>query len=545
MAALLLLEHSFLTRIVCSMLNLSLAARTTLVLVVSLWSGRTPTMAASVPGAELFARDQVLRFRIEIAPADLESLRKEPREDVTATVRADQVTCSNVAVHLKGRTGSFRSLDDKPSLTLAFSKLSPPQRFYGLTKIHLNNSVEDPSYLNESLGAELFRGAGLPAARVGHALVELNERQLGLYVLKEGFTPEFLGLHFKRTDGNLYENDPTDEDHVRMKRNSGTGPDDESDLKALAAAAQEPDLTQRWQRLQEVLDLDAFLTFMAVEMMAGHRDGYCLAANNYRLYFDPEAGRFNFLPHGMDQLFGRADLPLRASMGGPVARAVMQMPRGRRLYLERAAVLLRSLFRVEALTNRAAQLTTRLQGVLAGDAALEQAEAAKQVSERVVRRIAQVARQLSEPELKPLAFEKGIARISGWRAVDAPQGGVLEQAKAPDGRAALRISAGPITSASWRAKVLLVPGRYRFEGTVRTASVKPLSYGRNKGAGLRMSAVKQATPHQLMGDTAWKPLTVECELTAPETEVELICELRASAGEAWFDTESLRLVRLP
>jgi hypothetical protein len=232
-------------------------------------------------------------------------------------------------------------------------------------------------------------------------------------------------------------------------------------------------------------------------------------------------------------------------MGGPVARAVMQMPRGRRLYLERAAVLLRSLFRVEALTNRAAQLTTRLQGVLAGDAALEQAEAAKQVSERVVRRIVQVARQLSEPELKPLAFEKGIARISGWRAVDAPQGGVLEQAKAPDGRAALRISAGPVTSASWRAKVLLVPGRYRFEGTVRTASVKPLSYGRNKGAGLRMSAVKQATPHQLMGDTAWKPLTVECELTAPETEVELICELRASAGEAWFDTESLRLVRLP
>jgi hypothetical protein len=527
------------------MLDLSFPARTILVLVISLGGWRSQMMAAPVPGAELFTGDKVLRFQIEMASADLESLRKEPREYVTATVRADQVVCSNVAVHLKGRTGSFRGLDDKPSLTLDFDKLSPQQRLHSLSKIHLNNSVEDPSYLNEALGAELFRGAGLPAARVAHALLELNGRKLGLYVLKEGFTREFLGLHFKRTDGNLYENDPTDEDHVRMKRNFGNGADDESDLKALADAAQEPDLARRWQRLQEGLELDRFLTFMAVELMAGHRDGYCLAANNYRLYFDPEAGRFNFLPHGMDQLFGRADLPQRANMGGPVAHAVMQMPQGRRLYLERAALLLTNLFRLETLTNRVVQLSARLQQALDSDAAPEQAEAAKQISERIIRRVAQLARQLSEPELKPLQFEKGIARITAWRAVDAPPGGRMEQARAPDGRAALQIKAGSVTSASWRAKVLLVPGRYRFEGAIRTTGVRSLPYGKNKGAGLRMSAVKQAAPHEISGDTPWKLVTVEGELTAPETEVELICELRASAGEAWFDTEALRLIRLP
>ena len=513
-----------------------------LVVVIGL-SGSSPA-AEPAPGAALFASDKVLPVRIEIAPADLESLRKEPREYVSATVWADKIVCSNVAVHLKGRTGSFRGLDDKPALTLDFDKLSPTQRFHGLSKVHLNNSVEDPSYVNEFLGAELFRSAGIPAARVTHALVELNGRKLGLYVLKEGFAREFLAMHFKRTDGNLYENDPTDEDHVRMRRNSGAGPEDQSDLKALASAAQEPDHARRWQRLGEVLDLDRFLTFMAVELMACHRDGYCLAANNYRLYLDPEAGRFNFLPHGMDQLFGRAELPLRASMGGPVARAVMEMPQGRRLYLERAALLLTNLFRVETLTNRVAQLTARLQPALDGGAAREQAEAAKQVIERIVRRIAQLVRLLGEPELKPLAFENDIARIGAWRAVDAPEGGNMEQAKAPDNHLSLHIKAGAATSASWRAKVLLAAGRYRFEGAVLTSAVKPLPYGKNKGAGLRMSVVKQAAAHQLTGDTAWKPLTVECELAAPETEVELICELRASAGDVWFDAESLRLVRL-
>src|SRR5204863_7513253 len=90
-------------------------------------------------------------------------------------------------------------------LTLNFAKFRPEQRFHGLRKIHLNNSVEDPSYLNEVLGSELFRAAGVPAPRISHALVELNGRPLGLYLSKEGFTEDSLGLYFHQTNGALYE----------------------------------------------------------------------------------------------------------------------------------------------------------------------------------------------------------------------------------------------------------------------------------------------------------------------------------------------------
>jgi hypothetical protein len=40
-------------------------------------------------------------------------------------------------------------------------------------------------------------------------------------------------------------------------------------------------------------------------------------------------------------------------------------------------------------------------------------------------------------------------------------------------------------------------------------------------------------------------LSLEFSVTQPVTELELACELRAAAGEAWFELESLRLVRLP
>jgi hypothetical protein len=449
-----------------------------------------------------------------------------------------------VGIHLKGRIGSFRTLDDKPALTLDFDKFAPDRRLFGLGKIHLNNSVEDASYLNEYVGTELFRAAGLPATRVAHALVEINGRKLGLYVVKEAFETEFLERHFKRTDGNLYENDPSEDEPDRMKRDLGKGPDNQADLKALLQAAAEPDFGRRWQRLQSVLDVDRFISFMAMELMAGHRDGYCLARNNYRLYNDPGAEKFVFLPHGMDQLFGRADLPVRARMSGPIASAVMEMPMGRRLYLERAALMLTNVFKGDVLTNLIDQIVPRLRAVVSGDTVHELEQGAATVKERIARRLANLTRQLAEPELQPLRFTNGVARINDWRALDVPAGGKLEQATAPDGRATYHISAGPVTSASWRTKVLLQAGHYRFEGAVRTAGVKPMAFGKNKGAGLRVSAAKLAAPHQIVGDTPWKASAVAFELSAPETEVELICELRASEGDAWFDRDALRLIRI-
>ena len=176
------------------------------------------------PGATVFGAEKPVEFKIQIAAKDLDALREEPRDDVRALVQVAGGSFSNVAVHLKGRKGSFRSLDDKPSLTLTFDQFVPGQKLGGLSRLHLNNSVEDPSFLNERLGSEIFRAAGLPAARVGYAVVELNERKMGVFVMKEGFTEEFLGMHFRKTSGNLYENAPTEDEPGAMKRNSGSAP---------------------------------------------------------------------------------------------------------------------------------------------------------------------------------------------------------------------------------------------------------------------------------------------------------------------------------
>jgi CotH kinase protein len=329
-----------------------------------------------------------------------------------------------------------------------------------------------------------------------------------------------------------------------LEKDQGDGPDDRSDLAALTAAAREPDLAQRWQRLSKLLDIDQFITFMAMEVIVCHRDGYCLGRNNFRIYHDPATDRWVFFPHGMDQLFGRPDATIRPVMQGLVARAVMETPEGRRQYRERLAVLTTNVLDVSSVQRQADAFLTRVRPALEPEEARVLAEALAEVKQRVAERRQRLEQQLREPEPSLLGFENGVARLSGWKPVDAPAGGRLDESTAPDGRKSLHLRAGPVTSASWRTTVLLAKGRYRFQAAVRTQGVEALNFGRNHGAGLRVVGGSPTLRYELTGDHEWTRLEQPFEIQSDQ-EVELICELRARAGEAWFELESLRLVNGP
>ncbi|MGO9201665.1 MAG: CotH kinase family protein [Limisphaerales bacterium] len=500
--------------------------------------------ARALPGADLFTNGAVQRIGIDLKAEDMESLRRQTREFVPATVSAGATLYSNVAVHLKGAAGSFRPLDDKPNFTLDFCRLMAGRRYHGLRRIHLNNSVEDPGYVNEKLGSELFGAAGVPAPRVTRALVTLNGRALGLYVLKEGFTEDFLACHFKQVSGDLFEPGEGHDVDQHLKRNTiEAPPQSRASLKALAGAALEPDPARRWARLEQTLDVRRFVAFMAMEVMLCHRDGYCLARNNFRVYHDLDTGKMVFFPNDMDQLLGKADFPCRPSMAGLVAQAVLGTPEGKTRYEAAFHCLFANLFKTNVLVERVEQLTREVRPFLTGPQFERLQQETALVKERIVRRRQDLEEQLSRPQLKLMQFHAGLGRPEGWSAVEAPAGGTLERAKGPGGIPALHIVAGAQTLASWRARVLLGRGRYRFDGRAKVAGVKPLASGIHQGAGLRIGGgLRQAA--NLVGDSSWQPLAVQFQVHEASQEIELICELRASAGQAWFDLDSLKVVQL-
>ena len=491
------------------------------------------------PGGDLFDDGPIPRLRLQIGPGEIRRLEQNRRTYVPAQLSEGTNHYPVVEVHLKGARGSVRPLSDKPSFTLDFTRPNPAQRFHGLRKIHLNNSVEDPTYLCEKLGAELFHRASQPAPRVSHVLVELNGRALGLFVLKEGFTGDLFGLYFQRSDGNLYEPESGQDVADPMKRHWGQEPDKLAGLKSLGEAVQEPDLARRWTRLQETLETDRFASFMCLEVMLGHRDGYCLAKNNFRVYHDLDQNRMVFLPQGMDVLFGKADLPWNPALAGLTARAWMEIPDGQLLYETRFENLFTNLFLPKPLGQWLDHEAARLRPALRRAAAQEFDGAVADLKKRIVARHANLARQLSAPERFPLSFTNGLARLGPWFKMDEPQGGVMDQVKV-ERRTTLHIRAGPKTGASWRCKVRLQPGRYRFEGMIRTLGVEPLPFGRVQGACLRVLG-QTNQPQPLVGIPEWQRREATLEIRQSTQEVELLCELRARSGEAWFDSDSLCL----
>lgn len=489
-----------------------------------------------------FTNGIIPHLKIEISGTNYQSLQQNNRKYVRAKVTDGKTVYEDVAIHLKGAAGSFQPLEAKPAFTLNFDKFKDGQRYRGIDKLHLNNSVQDPSYMTELLCSELFLAAGVPTPRATHARVELNGRQLGLYVLKEGFDKTFLRRHFTSPSGNLYDGGFIRDITEPLERDEGEGPI-HADLRRVAAAANENDPAERWAKLERLLDMDCVLSFLALEMMTWHWDGYAMKRNNYRVYHEPTSDKLYLLPHGMDQMFWVPEGPIfPLNLEGLLARSILGTTPGRKAYRERVGTLLTNVFRVERLTNRIDEVQRRIRPVLASissSAARNHDGAVHNLRRQVMGRVEGVRHLLDQPEPRPLQFESGAAKLTNWRMHNVQ--GVATLDKVNDGPVkTLHIRVGQPVSASWRTRTLLEPGVYRFEGRVKTSGVTGYESSRGQGAGLRISG--QRRPNRVMGDSDWKAVTFDFGL--PDVrEVELVCELTAVRGEAWFDVNSLKLIK--
>lgn len=508
-------------------------------------------------GDSVFSSDKVSHLEIEVSAADLAKMETTQsfkgmgeRASFEVTVREGEKVYSRVAMHLKGAIGSFRPIDQNPSITLDFDRHVPRQRFHGLDKISLNNSVQDPTYASERLARELFREAGIPSPRAGWASVRLNGRELGLYVLVEGYNRRFLEQHFDDARGNLYDGGLAQEIDGTGKQpvNSGRNPKDQKRLAELLEASRDANLESRFERMSRVLDVDRFATFTALEVAINHWDGYSGNRNNYRIYHEPVMDRLVFLPHGLDQTFQSPDAIILPRMPGVVSRGFLETVEGRRLYLEKLRLLASTVLNANTLTNRVRAYAVTARSVLERqDPKLASAheEAVAAFCGRIVQRIASVQRQI-EGAANPVRFgDDGTFALKEWTPTSefgSPGFGEATPGVAMgSGPILVRADKGPVI-AHWTSRTWLERGRYRFEGRIRTRDLTQIAGDRRGGASLRSS--HRPVGERVSGSQDWSPMRFEFEVLDPLNEIQLRCEVRANGGLAEFDRESLRVRRL-
>ena len=505
---------------------------------------RPPKVKKSDPSHALFATNApIYTFDIKVSGTELSALERDNRNYVRGGVTVGTNVFKDVAVHLKGN-GSFRPLNDKPSLVIKFDRFTPDQKLFGETKIALNNSSQDGTYLADFMSNEMFREANIPVSRVTHARVLFNGRDLGLYVLVETHNKEFLKRWFRNAQGNLYEAYLADVDS-QMDQDGGQDKS-QADRRKLVEVLQIPDPAARWAKLPQVLDVDRYLSHLVCELFVGHVDGYAHNRNNYRIYRPADSDRFTFLGHGMDWGFGNTGLSMQPPLGSLATRAVLTTPEGAKLFRDRRLTLFTNVFQLEVLTNRANCVGARMLTVARNaNEANDYRRCLAEMNGRLVARWQNLTNQLYSPPPVPIKFDAaGVARLSGWQLRTDPESAPARHERITNTTPRLLRISTTLTNApcvaSWRTRVNLPPGIYTLEGDLRAAGIVARPGDPGVGAGLRVS--QGLRENKLVGDAPWT--AVKHSLTNPvDGPAELVCELRALKGEVWFNEDSLRLVR--
>jgi hypothetical protein len=470
---------------------------------------------------------QILHIKLSLKAKEYDSLRREPRSYVPGVFRQGDNRLE-VGVRLKGHA-TFLPISQKPSFTIKFDKHQKGQTWSGLTKVALNNSIDDRSYLRELAANASFRAAGVPAPRVGHAYVSLNERDLGLYTVIEGIDDCFLGQFFPDTEGDLWEGESSDiDDQLQHDAGPGTAT---CKVAGLRRAIQEQNPSQRLERVSSFLDVERFMSYLVIEALVGSSDGYTGNVNNYRLYHDPGSGKLVLFPHGLDRTFGHPDVAVLLRRRGILSNALLDIPQLQCDYRSRIAALVEvlnstgSVYRVISkvacnLTNSACTRSERT--ILHADIS----EFVANFSERYE----SVKTRLRQGVLFPIRFQDAALRVTNW--TPRLNSRLSTEGKFDGEQGSVRIPAqGRAVPGLWSAEVLLNRGEYSFTGTVKFQEV---TEEEPTGCGARIRVQGNWEGAMVKPTHSWIALDHRFAVKHDMTRVELICEFMSLSGIAYF-----------
>ncbi|HIL72511.1 MAG TPA: hypothetical protein EYG38_21955 [Verrucomicrobia bacterium] len=329
-----------------------------------------------------FDPSRLVKMDIEIDQADWDKLRmqhrsllKTLRTDIPATEQESQfdyfpanltidgTDLGKVAIRKKGFVGSMDQ--QRPSFKIQIDKFDKKKSFAGIDTLTLNNNKQDPSRVNQVIGYQVFRLAGLPASHCNLAVVTVNGKPLGVYSNVESPDKRFIRRNFGNDDGALFEGTIADFDEdslIRFDRKFGKKKLEMKLTEVLEALKTTDDTLI--EELGKIVDLDNFYSYWALECLLGHWDGYVSNKNNYFVYHAPATDRIQFMPWGIDQLgednnifWGRGFKPPKSvKADGAIARRLYQIKEGQDSYFAALRELLDTVWKEDEWVARIERL---------------------------------------------------------------------------------------------------------------------------------------------------------------------------------------------
>lgn len=222
---------------------------------------------------------------------------------IDVTVRYNGKQWKNVGFRLKGLSSlvfAWRQGIHKLPFRLQFDEFEDSipaignQRFYGFRELSMSPGWADYSLIREKTAADIFRLAGIPAARTAFARVSIDFgeglKYCGVYTIVEVIDDTMVKDQFGEDGGNIYKPGSKLQSFVatEFEKKNNVAAADYSDVQALIAAlnsdlrATDP---AAWRAgLERAFNVDHFLKWLAVNNAIVNWDSYGAVSHNYYLY---------------------------------------------------------------------------------------------------------------------------------------------------------------------------------------------------------------------------------------------------------------------
>jgi spore coat protein CotH len=281
-------------------------------------------LAAAAPARaqsqeDLFNPDTIQELRLTINSRDLRNLRTNFEKDTYYTADLQWRNMRVRSAGVRSRGGASRN-PLKLGLRVDFDRYVTGQKFLGLKSIVLKNLWQDGSMMHERIAMAFFARMGQPASRQSFCRLYINNELQGLYVIVESVDNSFLDRTLGEHAGYLYSyqfqgpfhGEYLGEEFAPYKeRFQPQSHEKEGDSKLYLPIhdwlreVNEPDSAAWRERVEKYIDLEQFMTHVAIEGFLAEDDGVLgvNGMNNFFLYRLPDSTRHRVLPWDKDGAF--------------------------------------------------------------------------------------------------------------------------------------------------------------------------------------------------------------------------------------------------
>lgn len=304
------------------------------------------------------------------------------KKTVPCTIKFNGLIWNFCGFRFKGNSSlmmSWRQGNHKMPFRLDFSEFADSsvskdaKRFYGFKEMSFTNNINDNTCIREKLAGDIFRAAGIKAARSSFYAVYINLGDgpvyYGVYSVIEIIEDNMLKEQFGSKSGNCYKPDIpggsfakgifNEKSFVKKTNKKASDFKDVKNLYEVLNSDLRTANPKEWcSKLEGIFDVPVFLKWLAVNTVIQNWDTYGSMAHNYYLYNNPETKKLVWIPWDNNEAF-RSDRMRGMSMSHhkvdanwPLIRYILDQPQYYSFYKEDVKIFLDQVFKSDAVKSK-------------------------------------------------------------------------------------------------------------------------------------------------------------------------------------------------